>query len=773
VAEPTAIQGTPSGYLVDFGDGQPRMVPESVAVSMGLVGATQGLYDDRASGPQGPDPYAPVAAPVEQAAAMTTPQPQPAASPVTPMQTPAPPAVPPPAPLGSRSSSLSVGGSTTDFVRRTDVRQPPPSLDLAKQHGKLDEQYGVLDRSIEAQEVALKDRAAAQQRADEVKYGRYDAEGNLVEEGGAQLQAELMDRQLEARAAFDAVTQEYIQRRTGEINERIARVPQEDPGKIWQDNSAFQNAAGLLSAFLGGMLAVSTGSGRNMGLEAIERAIDRNIQAQRTNIENEWKRVAHDKDTLAQYQQWKGNERQWMLEEQAVRLETLALETEAKAATFGSQARYAEHMGLAAELRAKQAEKVAELIKQETEMAIAENQSAQRQWFELEKLSLEKRKTDAEVKYANAQTAKLAAEGKGGDPLVYVHQLPSPDGKTPGKQLVLDPKFAKDMDKAQIDSIRKDTVAHAAVVDIVHKYRQRVAEIGSQFAGKGTHTRWGKPEVAAVKDAQSRAAAAIARSLSGSQYADAFRIAVEKFLGDPKGWTGVDPLKSQNAYLADELSAMERDLGGRGVVELEAITAGKDGDVPAIAGPTVSGPPVRAEGAVLGQALAPFSAKDNFYAGDVVTPPDAQPLLEEARDLGRVVLTGSDPSSTLQALRRINGLLESPLALTPAITQSLFTDVEAGQVGDKATVRYPGDGAAQAGTQVRSPVEGAQLMRVAAVRAAAAADAQGNPQLAGEIMRAADSIQGRLVSGWAMDRAPEVHPQADVGIGSVTRPAFR
>lgn len=402
MATPKAVQATPSGYLVDLGDGSPpRLWPEHIAVDAGLVGPTEGLYQDPAQ-TAGVDPYAAPQAPVDVAAAgMPAPQ---APAPMAPAPQPAAPA-PTLAPGASQRGSVHMGVSNEELVRRTDVNAPPPPLDLSQQHTDLEAQRDVVDQGFADQTTALGDRADALQRADEIRFGKFDENGNLLEAGGTQKQVAQRNADLEARKAFDAAAQEHVQAETNRINERIARVPQEDPSRIWKENNAFQNAAGLLAAGLGGMLAVSTGSGRNMGLEAIERAIDRDVQAQRTNIENEWKKIANDKDTLEQYRQWKARERQTMLEESIVRLETLALDTEAQASTFTSKARQAEKMGQAAALRVMQAEKQSEFIKATVEYAIAESQSAHKAWYDMESLSLEKRKTSAQIGLMNAQAA--------------------------------------------------------------------------------------------------------------------------------------------------------------------------------------------------------------------------------------------------------------------------------------------------------------------------------------------------------------------------------
>lgn len=406
---PRVVQAAPGGYLVDLGDGsEPRLFPESTLVAAGLVGPTQG-----SELPQAPAaaPQAPIAPPVQQPLPGAAPLPYsaPEPAPVAPSPAaPASPGAPPvslPTPLTGTSQRQSAGASfgTTQLVRRTDG---PAPLDLSAERAALGSLQDESSAARLEQQHQLGVRAGTLQQADEVRYGKYGPDGQLLESGGAQQQIAERDRLGEAQQAFNAVTQEYVQRKTGELNEAIARIPQEDPGRIWSDNSAFQNAAGLMAAALGGMLAVSTGSGRNMGLEAIERAIDRDVQAQRTNIENAWRKVQHDENSLNQYRQWRSQEKQDMLAQGIFRLETLALETEAKASTFSSAARQAEYLGAAAELRAVSAEKQAEYVKATGEYSAAEAASRLATY----RASLDRIQTMASASASYAQAAHTRAE---------------------------------------------------------------------------------------------------------------------------------------------------------------------------------------------------------------------------------------------------------------------------------------------------------------------------------------------------------------------------
>lgn len=59
-----------------------------------------------------------------------------------------------------------------------------------------------------------------------------------------------------------------------------------DPKRAWADASTPRKIAGAVLMFLGGGLAVTTGTGKNPALEAFNQAIERDIDAQKANIRN-------------------------------------------------------------------------------------------------------------------------------------------------------------------------------------------------------------------------------------------------------------------------------------------------------------------------------------------------------------------------------------------------------------------------------------------------------------------------------------------------------
>lgn len=485
------LQATPVGYLVEMEDGQQRTFPENVLVEAGYVNPTQGLYAQ----PQQPqvqvDPNnLHQQLPRVNELGVTSnvppiPHNGPAAAPAQ-LSAPAGPALAPT--QHSQRVSASSSESGQQLVRRTDVGAPPPAFDDKPYLDAMQQAQGAVDAGIGKQRAAIDAAAAAET-------GR-----SAVEQQSMRDQAAQMERDRAERGQFDGVVQEYVQRKTAELNEKIARVPQEDPGKIWADNNAFQNAAGLLAAGLGGMLAVSTGSGRNMGLEAVERAIDRSINAQRTNIENEWKKIAHDKDSLQQYQAWKSQERGHLLESQIYHLEALKLNRLAEAEKYMSDGKKAELMGQAASLDVLSAEKQQALIKFYLDHGMAQANDAFNRYSTVEKLSLEKLNSAASraASYANAEEsrARAAALGAPKAPLVLSDRTGMTLGKdADGNTLLYQPRSQEEKDK--LDGLGTTALNQHTILSAMREFlktnpsswspedRLRFASLTSQYIQSG------------------------------------------------------------------------------------------------------------------------------------------------------------------------------------------------------------------------------------------------------------------------------------------------
>lgn len=271
-------------------------------------------------------------------------QPQPAA-PVAPSAP--PPMVPPPSPGIPQSGGASAGGSWSGYT--ADI--PPPSVNLPPQYQRAvdEDRQGMTDADQATQNAYATQSKAV---ADENNFmNGTDAKGNLLPTSGAgQLQAE-RDRALQDRQDFESHAAEAVSQKSAMIQQRIAQIPAEDPAKMWQGTEGgFARASGILASAIGGLLAVSTGSGRNLGLEALQKTIDTDIASQRANIEGEWKKVAQDNTELDRFRSQLGDERAWHAEQAAYRYASLAARLDAQMGTFKSASKQAEIAGLAASM---------------------------------------------------------------------------------------------------------------------------------------------------------------------------------------------------------------------------------------------------------------------------------------------------------------------------------------------------------------------------------------------------------------------------------------
>lgn len=449
------LQATPSGYLVDFGDGEARLVPEKFLVDQKEANPTPGMYEQHAQFGGSPS-----AAKMAEAAQYTTTMQQELAAngggaqPSGPTPMPAQAGGPPP--QGSLPTDAEWMAANPNAVYDADPNgnggQPPgqlpgpwnmfggspgapaqapaPSSPGAGYNLSGSDSFGwkgVTDTSPyptmpNMEEYTARIHGAAQGRTDAI--GQQNAaltrQGELAvekQQALAPLQAQVPEdvrQQQERTAAFDATVQEYVQGHNDRIMQRMAAVPQENPSRIWSSMPAWQSALGLLSAVTGGMLAVTTGSGKNMGLEAIERAIERDVAAQRTNIDNEWKRIATDERSLEAYRLWKSRDRQNMLEEGILRREAINFQITSEAAKYDSLSKKAEAEGLVAANTERNMKDLGEIYKADYERAFAVGK---------ETFDQDAKKKELSIQAFNAETARgksLGGAGAGPQPAVRV-----------------------------------------------------------------------------------------------------------------------------------------------------------------------------------------------------------------------------------------------------------------------------------------------------------------------------------------------------------------
>jgi len=72
--------------------------------------------------------------------------------------------------------------------------------------------------------------------------------------------------------------------KVNQLSDEFNKASAVDPNRMWKNASTGQKIAGGLAILLGGIGAALQGTGKNLGLEAINSAIDRDIDAQKTEL---------------------------------------------------------------------------------------------------------------------------------------------------------------------------------------------------------------------------------------------------------------------------------------------------------------------------------------------------------------------------------------------------------------------------------------------------------------------------------------------------------
>ncbi len=141
-----------------------------------------------------------------------------------------------------------------------------------------------LDQEHLALEQAAHDRAAAMDFAAKREKASLD---NL----------NAIKSNVDAHVAADAATQKQSDAILAEaIRLGATKV---DPDRWWGSRNTGQKIAGILAAVLGGLVSGRTG-GPNQGLQMIQQAIDRDIDAQKADLQNGWRGLEMRKGAVAE-----------------------------------------------------------------------------------------------------------------------------------------------------------------------------------------------------------------------------------------------------------------------------------------------------------------------------------------------------------------------------------------------------------------------------------------------------------------------------------------
>ncbi len=594
----------------------------------------------------------------------------------------------------SSSSHDTFAGSTLEG--QAILGTPPPAYDPTKDKVAIDAaNAGALTAATE-QSAALDRQAAAEKARNEFVTGP----------GGQDEQQTVLRQQLlQDRQEFEQHANEASQQYQQSIMQRMAAIPAEDPSRVWAGTEGkFKEAAGILASAIGGMLAVSTGSGKNLGLEALQHAISEDIAVQRDNIESEWKKVATSQEEYKQFQAQMGDQRAWMQEQAAYRYTSLASHLDAMQGTFTSQSKQAEIAGLSAQVMQQAEAAAGKAAEYNATNNRAISNDEYNHYATTTELALTKSRDAVSAAHTAAEIGKLSAVSG-----------PQAINRRPNNDVIyLDPAFNHG-DKTAVTKITDAAAVQADLLDKMGKYRQLVADIGRKYAGPGSGKLWGGEDIKTVRDAGTRLAITIGRAAEGGRFPAKILDLAHEMVGQPSGWTGVDPLQSQSQYMSDILDTMDQTLRGKGAMQ---VRKGPDGQ-PLM---DANGQPV----------LEPLDTASKFGAPDVTNTPTGD-LPKAVQDLGRTILTNNDPALVLSALKQLSAVHDNKLPFMGTLANTAFSGAKVNNSGGKPSVLYgPGDG------QYADPVA---LMRAAAAKAAATA---GKGKLASEITAAAKQLELRM-----------------------------
>ena len=163
--------------------------------------------------------------------------------------------------------------------------------------------------------------------------------------------------------ARHAQAQEVLAQHEQRVAQAVMNVPNEDPGRYWNNLGAFGQAVAGITMMLGGIQGASNGTNVNQPVQLALQLVDRDLQSQRTNIQ-----TAKDKVGFAQEAYGRASQRNYYdklaaQEQRAMMLETIASAIEAKGQSYKSQFTQAEHAQLAAGIRIKRDETLVQLSK--------------------------------------------------------------------------------------------------------------------------------------------------------------------------------------------------------------------------------------------------------------------------------------------------------------------------------------------------------------------------------------------------------------------------
>lgn len=735
---PQVLQATPSGFLVQLDDGSQHEFPEDIVLKSGLL--QPGGYGPREQSPVGTlgAPVAPPQAPPVQPSLPNVQQPMGGPSSTFGAAAPPPQPVLPPG-VGSMGHSNSVSTRQPVWMDRG---APPPTTGFDQSLADQRAADAATQQTIAQQGTALRQKQAAQSDVD-----IYDAKGEAIKaqrtaDDAAHMQA-IHDAGEEAKAAFRA-----------KLDAQVAAVPKEDPRHYFSSQGAFDNVASAIGMFAGSMLGVYSGSGKNQFAEGIDRLVQRDIEAQRTNIENEWKKVGYSKEQMADMRVSLLENEQFVAGQQAKMYTALSANLLAGREQFSSEVKRGEMEQAAAVLAQKGAEAHQAAVMGADKTITNKVQLQHDDWFKRQQLG-----EMAASRHSQETIAGMHAGSGKPDPAQHAPVLATlPDGtdvhgNPKYEDVYIHPKFAVDMDAGQISALKDDFAAYRKATGAMTAYRERIQQLGRHYQGIGADNRWSPQDIHAAIVARDDLAYTLTNQVAKSTFTDEVVKAEKNMIGEPIGWTGPNPLQGQNVLLENMFKKAGADLAGRGAVVVKHNPV-RD---PGTAGPRPDGKgPVRPASTEDVQTFEPFDALATWNVAaptDGTADPDPKQLVSQVQKLGSAVITSNDPDTVLSAAQGLVDTADAPLQSGRAMVQQMFQGARIGSApdgkgGTKLSVAYAQPGDLESGIDpvrggARTPEEGLQLIKTKIARMANMTD---DPEKKAALVKVGKELQ-RVHSG--------------------------
>ncbi len=183
---------------------------------------------------------------------------------------------------------------------------------------------------------------------------RFDAQAQLDANAALQpyqdVRTQLALEAQQAEADRAQAAQRALAEHNVRIQEAVAAVPHENPGRYWHNLSGFDQGMATMTLMMGGLQGMKTGGPNHVANFALE-IVDRDMRAQEQEIATAKAKVGYAQDAYERSSRQSYYDKLDLQEMKALKLETLAAAMEQEAAKYKSQFTQARFLQTVAQLR--------------------------------------------------------------------------------------------------------------------------------------------------------------------------------------------------------------------------------------------------------------------------------------------------------------------------------------------------------------------------------------------------------------------------------------